>query len=132
MYFLSFCPWHQCLLWHHCVSTEMSLFSHNLHPVIKKWHLSSEGINYLVFIQTSQIFKRPLLNITQKISTSIICISINADWFKCCRISFSQNICVSPSILLLFINRVQTEVLSAAVKLKSKQDDSVYLLLYLL
>lgn len=43
----------------------MSLFSHNLHPVIKKWHLSSEGINYLVFIQTSQIFKRPLLNITQ-------------------------------------------------------------------
>lgn len=57
----------------------MSLFSHNLHPVIKKWHLSSEGINYLVFIQTSQIFKRPLLNITQKISTSILCISINAD-----------------------------------------------------
>lgn len=43
----------------------MSLFSHNLHPVIKKWHLSSEVINYLVFIQTSQIFKRPLLNITQ-------------------------------------------------------------------
>lgn len=41
---------------------------------------------------------------------------------------FSQNICV----LLLFINSVQTEVLSATVKLKSKQDDSVYLLLYLL
>lgn len=57
----------------------MSLFSHNLHPVIKKWHLLSEGINYLVFIQTSQIFKRPLLNITQKISTSILCISINVD-----------------------------------------------------
>lgn len=71
----------------------MSLFSHNLHPVIKKWHLSSEGINYLVFIQTSQIFKRPLLNITQKISTSI---------------KFYQQ------------------------QLKSKQDDSVYLLLYLL
>lgn len=45
---------------------------------------------------------------------------------------FSQNICVSPSILLLFINHVQTEVLSATVKLKSNQDDSVYLLLYLL
>lgn len=46
---------------------------------------------------------------------------------------FSQNICVSPSILLLiFINSVQTEVLSATVKLKSKQDDSVYLSLYLL
>lgn len=46
---------------------------------------------------------------------------------------FSQNICVSPSILLLiFINSVQTEVLSATVKLKSNQDDSVYLLLYLL
>lgn len=57
----------------------MSLFSHNLHPVIKTWHLLSEGINYLVFIQTSQIFKRPLLNITQKMSTSIVCISINVD-----------------------------------------------------
>lgn len=95
----------------------MSLFSHNLHPVIKKWHLSSEGINYLVFIQTSQIFKRPLLNITHKCLPVLYVLVLMLIDLNAAEYLFSQNICVSPSILLLFINSVQTEVLSATVEI---------------